>query len=198
MNKKRSGRGFLRWLIFAVVVTALVSTTTLSRYMTTVTGKATATVASVDMTAGNLARMGFDIGGLKPGDSTTYTFNVCNFNGAKASDVTLDYQISVSSTGNLPLTYALENDIITSGTSEDPGVAATPWAVSSLTGSQNKLTTLSPGTLPHSVRATHQYTLIVSWPADKNDASYASEIDHITVTVDAQQAAPETVAPDVK
>lgn len=198
MNKKGKSRGYLRWLIFAVVVTALVSTTTLSRYMTTVTGKATATVASVDMTAGDRSRMGFDIGGLKPGDSTTYAFNVCNFNGAKASDVTLDYQISVSSTGNLPLTFALKNDTIASGTSEDLGVAATPWTVSGLTGNQNKLTTLSPGTLPHSVRVTHRYTLIVSWPADKNDASYANEIDHITVTVDAQQAAPETVEADMK
>lgn len=189
MSEKRKNRGWVRWLVFAVVVTALVSTTTLSRYMTTITGHATATVASVDMNvAENEARtMSFDITGLKPGGQMTYTFNICNFSRNKASEVALDYLIHVTSTGNLPLTFALESTAANPEGSKMAGALELPSGTT-------VWTTASPGYLPHSVNTTHTYTLTVSWPTSANDAKYANEIDSITINVDAQQAMPETVS----
>lgn len=189
MSEKSNKRGLVRWLVFAVVVTALISTTTLSRYMTTITGHATATVASVDMNVAESAArmMSFDISGLKPGGQMTYTFNICNFSGNKASEVTMDYLIRILSTGNLPLSFSLE---AAGADTEDSKMAG----ALQMSSGESGWITASAGRLPHSVKTTHMYTLTVTWPSEANDAKYANEIDSITIHVDAQQSVPETVS----
>ena len=166
-NKKRRVP-WITWLAFAVVVSALVSTTTLSRYISTVSGTGTARIASVEMDGS----LDIDVTGLSPGSSKEVTFTVTNYKDGAVSEVSQTYAISVESTGNLPLTFALS-------TADSP---ATGHALTS--GGNN---TWTGGLLPHTVQTTHTYTLTVKWNQSYNDPKYADEIDAVRLLVNAQQ-----------
>lgn len=162
------------WLVYAIVVAALVSTTTLSRYMTTVTGTGTASVASVALGG----TFNIDVSNMIPGMSKGVSFNVTNEKDGAVSDVVQDYTIIVTTTGNLPLSFTLTT-------------AATPSTDYALTLVQDGNTyTWSGGRLPHTTETTHSYTLTAVWPANATDPKYAREVDAVTLTVNAQQAQP--------
>ncbi|MBC8571214.1 hypothetical protein [Zongyangia hominis] len=163
----------IRWLLFLVLIVALASTVTLSRYMTSVSGTGTASISTVDMKATSL---NFSSGELKPGGSKTFSFDVVNFTGTNVSDVTQDYTVTVTTSGNLPLHFDLSG----------AGAAGDGYALLKDAGSS----TWSGGLLPHTAATTHSYTLTVTWPQENNAAALADEIDLITVTVRAEQATP--------
>lgn len=168
-KRKRSRR--LAWLIYAVVVTALISATTLSRYMTTVTGTGTAAVAHVALGGSHT----IDVSGMQPGETRTVSFSVTNAKDGVISDVAQDYTVSVATTGNLPLTFALAtgNGDTNANHALTQGDTANSW---------------SGGSLPPTTSTTHNYTLTVTWPGSENDPKYAREVDAVTLTVDAVQA----------
>ena len=174
---------WVRWLVLAVIVTALISGVTLARYQTTVTGTGTATVALPVADAGTLT---FSSGELKPGGSSTFTFAVTNFTGSEAnpqvSEVSQDYIVTVGSTENLPLAFTLSSAAVSPTTGGGNGVS----------GLGTSPTTT--GSLPHTTAATHTYTLTATWPADKNEAALADEVDLITVTVTATQTTPQATS----
>lgn len=167
-KESREKPHIVTWLLFAVILTLLISSTTLSRYLTTVSGAGTATVAAVAMEKGEVS---FDTANLKPGGTAAYTFAVTNRREGRVSDVAQSYSVTVTATGNLPLAYSLEP------------LDSTP-ALSKIAGEL----VWTGGSLPHTKATTHTYSLTVSWPADRKSAALADEIDLITVTVDAQQA----------
>lgn len=181
-RKKRSH--WTVWLVYAVIVAALVSTTTLSRYITTVSGSGTATIATVDMKGHYTGQdvENIDVSGMTPGTTKTTTFTVVNFNGANISQVALSYTIEINTTGNLPLTYTLQ---CTNTGGSGTGIYITPATV---------LTPGSPstvGTLPHSTQTTHTYTLTVTWPSGENDPKYADEVDAVELIVRSEQIIPQ-------
>ncbi|NLW70209.1 MAG: hypothetical protein GX061_03920 [Eubacteriaceae bacterium] len=176
---KKNGRPLGLWLVYALALTALVSTTTLSRYLAQVTGSGTATIAAVGMETPSLT---FGVGDLAPGGSATYSFNVTNFEGTKTSEVTLEYTVTVETTGNLPLTFSLQctgTGNKGTGIGADPPVTLTPGTASS-----------SIGTLPAGINTTHSYTLTATWPSASDAPKYADEADAIRVKVNAIQAEP--------
>lgn len=122
---------------------------------------------------------------LKPGNTKTITFAVNNYKEAgKISEVSQDYSITVTTTGNLPLQYELSLEDETQKDSVITGNYV-KWE----TPSQESFSTIwNGGYLPHSVEEEHTYVLAVTWPGDENQDSYADEIDLITLTVDAKQA----------
>ena len=168
-DKKRK-TPWITWLAFAVLVSALISTTTLSRYISTVSGGGTANIASVEI-SGSLE---IDVSGLSPGMSKVVTFTVVNSENEAVSDVAQAYVISIESTGNLPLTFSLDT-----ADASDAGHALTSGASNTWTG----------GSLPHSTPTQHTYELTVLWDSGENSPKYADEIDAIKLTVNAQQQA---------
>lgn len=164
----------IRWLLYLLLIAALASTVTLSRYLTTVTGEGTAAVAAVALD-GSIT---IDVSGLTPGGSKTVTFSVTNTKNDTTSDVTQDYSITVNTTGNLPLTFALQ--------CTDTGSPASGIGIN--TSSATTGTIWTGGVLPHTNLTTHTYTLTVSWDSKYSDPKYAKEIDAVTLTVNAQQA----------
>lgn len=169
-GRKRKESRRLAWLIYAVVVTALMSATTLSRYMTTVTGTGTAAVARVVLDG----TLPIDVSGMQPDTTRSVSFSVTNTKNNVTSDVKQNYTVSIATTGNLPLTFALAPS---SGTGE--GYALTQRGTEYF---------WSGGSLPHTTPTTHFYTLTITWPSRENDPKYAREVDAVTLTVDAVQA----------
>lgn len=176
MKTKWKQHPWLLWATYICLILMLVTSVTLARYTTIVTGNGIATVAAVDV---NISEFTFGNVKLSPGATETLTFNVTNFTGGEINDVNLDYTVTVSGTGNLPLTFALTGTA--SGTTGHIGSAAT-----TVNGN-----VWSGGTFEHTYQTTHTYTLTVTWTQNAGDdaAAYADEIDAITVTVNAVQSA---------
>ena len=103
-----------------------------------------------------------------------------NFRETSVSEVTQEYSVTVTTTGNLPLVF----ELAPSKTGAEGGTyAETPSGTS-------PTFTWKGGSLPYGVRTTHTYTLMVTLPSGQA-AGYADEIDLVTLTIDAQQAKPE-------
>ncbi len=183
MAKERSNKSrLLMWVTYGVIVTALVGTTTLSRYMTTVSGTGSATVASVYVDT----TLAVDLSGLENGTPVTVNFDIVNYTGTKASDVTMGYQVEVITTGNLPVIYSLaprsEADATVLGTMID-----------NTFGNDGAYTggTLTGGVLPHSECETHEYTLTATWDTNAKDADYADEVDAVKIVITSSQITEE-------
>ncbi len=163
----------IMWLTYAVLVTALVSTATLSRYMTSISATDSVTVASVAMESAGIASLDVDLSDISLGTSKYFSFDVVNFTDSRASEVTQDYYIEILTTGNLPITYTLTT------VDEDTSSHA-------LTSANGGLM-WTGGVLEHSVDSTHSYTLTISWPAEEIDYSYMDEVDAVKIVVHSQQ-----------
>lgn len=167
------GRAKPRWipyLVYGIIVAMLVSTVTLSRYMSTVSGTGAVSVASVALDGS----IPIDVKNMVPGEGRTVTFSVTNEKDGQISDVAQSYTVTVSTTGNLPLHFTLS-------------AAASPSTGYALTRI-GQTDVWTGGALPHTTDTTHTYTLTVTWPANETDPKYAREVDAVTLTVDAQQA----------
>ncbi len=168
------------YLLYLGLVSSLILSVTLARYTTTASGAGTATVAAM---AGGSSLVGEPIRMLLDdmypgGEAKALKFQVVNYSGEAISEVAIDYEITVTTTGNLPLRFTLSSDPL-----EDtvPGGAI-------LTGGRAQ--TLAGGSFPLTEgkrEQTHTYMLIAEWPAEENDAGYADEIDLVTITVESRQ-----------
>lgn len=177
MKKHLTKWRVLAYLLILSSAGLLIIGPTYAKYVSEVDGKGSGSVAAwgSDFTETN----SIDLSQLKPGKEIKYQFNVTNVKDGKTSEVSQEYSIILNTTGNLPLTYTL-----TANTSSSSGSYVNVGELKI----ENGICTLTGGTLPHTESTTHDYTLTISWPADKNDASYADEIDLVTLTVNAQQA----------
>jgi len=171
------------YLLYLGLVTSLILSVTLAKYASSASGTGTATVAAMaGSVEGKPISMLLD--NLRPGgEARTLDFQVVNYSGDAISEVALDYEIKVETTGNLPLTFALsadgtENVVQTGPVLQDSTVGENGTAEQVLSGGAFPLT---------GEKQAHAYTLTVTWPEEKNDAGYADEIDLVTVTVTARQ-----------
>ncbi len=173
------------YLLYLGLVTSLILSVTLARYVSTAGGTGTAAVAAmsaaVDGSALTAKPIDMTLAGLRPGgEARTLDFQVVNYTGDTISEVALDYEITVKTTGNLPLTYTLTAE------GGDQLVQTGPVLADLASGAAEQ--TLSGGAFPLTgERQVHTYHLEVTWPREKGSAQYADEIDLVTITVTAWQ-----------
>ncbi len=157
---------------------------TYARYAARVDGRA---VASAAVWGADSSKIDIDVSKLSPGGTVSYEFQVTNTKDGKTSEVGQDYSITVETTGNLPLVFALSSNgdhgsgsFVSTSAPEGDGLAFTEGK-----------STAEGGFLPHSAKTVHTYTLTVTWPSGgKIESVYADEIDLVTVTVEAVQTRP--------
>ena len=186
MKKHETAGRIVRSLLCLSLVAAAVLGIAYARYLQEVQGRASASVAAValDM-AGSSGTLDVtaQLSGMRPGDARTVEFAVTNAKDGTVSEVDLTYAVSLATSGNLPLTYALDPKSGSGDTANYARAAAGADLV--WTG----------GLLPFGpsgVGVTHTYELSVTWPAGQAAERFADEIDQVTLTVDAQQAEPQT------
>ena len=172
------------YLLYLSVACTLVCGVTFARYSTVVTGAGAARVAAVEMNMNTTLDLSGQLQGLAPGGEKTVSFEVTNFQGDLVSDVDQAYSITVATTGNLPLSFALSH--------EDAAGAQGSYAKSAPLTAPPFV--WEGGALPHAGAVTHTYVLTVSWPGDQAAGRYADEIDLVTLRVDAKQAEPHDAA----
>lgn len=183
MKKQLTAGRIVCYLFCLSLVCAVVFGVSYARYMTTVNGTATATVAAVSDKITNMDRK-IDVSDMEPGESKTVDFNVVNFSNNQVSEVGQDYTVTVKTSGNLPFAFTLAS---AGGTSE---AGTKNFAGNLVKKDDNVWESISSGNLPASVRTTHSYTLTVSWPKGEGKPDYADEIDTVTLIIDAKQTMP--------
>lgn len=183
MKKHLSKSRILGYLFLAAIVSMGVLSLSYARYTSQINGEADALVAVWGSESS--IPLDIDVSGLVPGGSKEFTFAVKNGKDGQISQVGQLYSVLVETTGNLPLTFEL---IPVSSEPFGSGIMITgqPFSLTDGKGAADG------GSLPISKSIiTHTYTLKVSWPELSDGAEYADEIDMVTLTVNAQQEAPE-------
>ena len=118
--------------------------------------------------------------GLKPGDSRTYTLTVANYNGQTISEVAVDYNLEIITTGNLPLEYQISKK-------ENNSQSTNIGSYTETYENKSKILKTDDMYFEAEIAASAEYTIQVNWPEDKKNASYAGIPDDITVNINVQQ-----------
>ena len=186
MKKHLTAGRIALYLLYLGLTTSLIVSVTYSRYAQEIKGQGVAQVAAValDLTDDNGAQLDLTekLKGLHPGEQKELVFAVTNKEGDTVSEVAQEYAITISTTGNLPLTYTLAPN--NTDTSEGTYVTGSTF----LAGTSPCWT---GGRLPYSQDGvTHTYTLTIHWPESENITWYMNEIDAVSLTVNAKQAQP--------
>lgn len=197
MKKHLTTQRIVGYLIYLLLACSLVFGVTYARYVTSVSGTATAKTASMEMNMNTQMDLSGLLKGLKPGGKKEIKFEVRNFEAPpsaggdnKISEVGQEYSVTVKTTGNLPLTYTLDPDTA-SGKVDGTYVGAAPESVGASLNPAKEWVWRG-GVLPYSASGTsHAYILTVAWPEGQADSAYKDEIDLVTLTVDAMQVQPE-------
>lgn len=181
-GRKRRKPHWTVWLVYAVIVTAIVSTGTLSRYITSIIGSGSAAIAVVDM-GGEIEgeKVNIDVSGMYPGAEKVTAFSIKNSDETDISQAGLSYSIEIKTTGNLPLIYELQ---CTNTQGRGTGINTT----------KAELVNNNPtagGVLPQGESTTHTYALTVRWPSGENDPKNADEVDAVELIVHSEQIMPQ-------
>lgn len=108
---------------------------------------------------------------IDPLNSLDINFNVKNFENSSTTDVQLEYYLSFSNTGSVPLTYSLKNNSSNENVPLD---------------SNNKTTVAT--SIPTS-QTTHPYTLTLTWDSTGDKSiSLANITDTLIITADVKQS----------
>lgn len=177
MKNNISGFRITGYLLLLIAATLMILSFSYAKYTKKVNGTASAVVALWGSTS---STQSIDISGLRPGSEKEITMVIKNTKDDKVSEVTQDYSITLKTTGNLPLQYAIQ------GKSDSAGKGSMINNVDNLTFTNGNIT-LQGGSLPHTDSVKHTYTIKVKWPDEKKEAVLADEIDMLTLIVDAKQ-----------
>ncbi len=120
---------------------------------------------------------------MKPGDEKSYTFTVSNTDGTNRSEVTLDYEVLIRTTTNLPLEYELYE--VVSGSDTDAVLSSN--IVADDDGTYFKEIKTSSETFDYSSDQTKLYKLKVKYPAAQKDHKYQGFCESIEINILSKQ-----------
>lgn len=184
---KHTRRTFkLRHLLYLVLVTSVISSTTLARYATKGIVGAEAKIAAFVSNTTFMHELG-TLEDLAPGDTEKIYFTVTNKDGSTICDVPIDYEVQIVTTGNLPLNFSLSGKVSDDGVTDESLTKLVELGALD----QTKEYRATGGKFPSGRygAASHTYTLTVSWPQDKTAEAYSDEIDRLAVKIKTVQSA---------
>lgn len=117
-----------------------------------------------------------------------YKFSVSNYNDTKQSDVDIEYNITLRTTTNLPLTYELyRNELYDAPTATN--IIETLTAKQDADGAwYNVAPTKEKYTFLYTEKKTDIYTLVINFPKEyQQDETYADSIENIIVELSSKQ-----------
>lgn len=191
MNDKKKLRKIIiiLLLIVGIVVAFVKIKDTLARYASKVSAEKKVDVAFylMDNSFKDDAKLILD--DILPSETAyEYTFTVSNSNGVKISETTMEYDVIITATTNLPLTYTIEKDGEACSTQEtiiqdDYG---TYYKQISILSDDNDLV------FEHSTESTNEFVIKVLFPKSYSTASeYADLIENVRLEVSGRQVIDE-------
>jgi len=167
------------WSAFLLLVIDLLSSS-FSRYSGDISTDAQVEVAYYVFKEGSISS-NLKLTEFAPGQSYTYTFTVANYEGTKRTEATLDYNIQVRTTTNLPLTYKIYKQGTTTDLVDD---------IENRTdddGTYFKYITTADETFGHTQNELETYELVIEYPSTSKSAEYESTIEFVEITINSKQ-----------
>ncbi len=174
-------------IVLGIVVFALTYiTSTLSKYNSVGTSQASVDIAYYLVDETSISNS-LKVGGIIPrNEPYTYTITVSNNDGVKRTDVTLEYDLIIKTTTNLPLEYSVylnENYDDTDATN----IIKTSVDEADSDGTYFKTITLPTKELSYKKDETDTYQLAIVFPARYNSSEYQNILEYIEVSINARQ-----------
>lgn len=186
-NKKRSII-IIKLLInlFTLILIAILINRTLSRYEVASTAQAEIQAAFY-LLADDYKSMTVKLDTLEPRNQEyTYTFSVGNNDTEKRTETSLEYDLKIITTTNLPLEYELymvkEGEVAT-GTNIITNDEIAPDEY----GTYFRTLSTPTETFGHRTNETNVYTLVVRFPEQYKQTQYQDIIESIEIKVDSKQ-----------
>ncbi len=121
----------------------------------------------------------------------TYNFRISNTNGTKRTETDLQYDLSIRTTTNLPLTYELYmNESYTDNNAEN--IITDEDVVQDDDGTYFNVLSTDRKYFYHTYNETNQYQLVVYFPSTNIDELYQDIVESIEITVDSKQIINQT------
>ena len=161
---------------------------TFSSYQTIVTGDINSNIAFY-LTKADYQVQQIFLSSLTPREAPyVYNFSVANRDGNKTSDVDIEYVLKVVATTNLPLRFKLYmNDNYTDNNATDLVTNENTTIEYDEYNTIFKTITLSKENLLYSTPKTNNYTLLIYYDSNNNDAKYQDTIESIRIVTDSRQ-----------
>lgn len=173
MTRSKLKKPPLRYIVYLLLLTMLVTNISLARYKTTIAGSGSVSVARpvVTLIAGQPTLNGSNISlnsalqGLKPGDTLIYPFSVRNYdNENKLTQVKMQYRVNVQlepPAANLPFEYNLTcNQLVYNNESRIFGFSAP---------------------------TKDEFILTITWPAAKIEEAYMGKNQEVKIKLESEQ-----------
>lgn len=187
---------FLKYnrLTIAIIILALllfIIPITYSRFQTTTTPNVNIETAFY-LIDSNYETTTIKLDNLVPSDNPhTYNFTVANNDGTKRAETDIEYIINITTTTNLPLTYALyKNQQYTDNGSSNVIVSDT--TESDENGTYFKKMITEPITFSHQKDESNFYQLTIVFPKEYDDFEYQGIIEGIFITIESKQIIEES------
>ena len=135
--------------------------------------------------------MTINLASLLPQDNAyTFEFSIGNQAGEEIADVDIEYELTLRTTTNLPLTYELYmNEIYTEA--DATNIIKENKVVQDEDGTYFRTITTEKETLLYTQGETNIYQLVVYFPANYNHEQYQDIIELLEINVNAQQITDE-------
>ena len=173
-------------LLSLILIVILISRT-LSKYETSATAQANIQAAFY-LLSDDYKSMNIKLGMLEPrAEEYSYTFSVSNNDNAKRTETSLEYDLKIITTTNLPLIYELymvkDGDNTTGRVNAITNEEVSPDEY----GTYFRTISTSTETFGHQKNETNIYTLVVHFPEEYRQIQYQDIIESIEIKVDSRQ-----------
>ncbi len=187
INKRRfKSIVFGSLLVMILLLTVFLTPTTLSKYSTTTNSNAETQIAFY------LLKTTYQTNTVLLDEITprnepyTYSFSVSNTNGTKRTETNLEYDLSIKTTTNLPLSYKLYlNSVYTDANAED--AITDSDVIQDDDGTYFNIFSTDTKYFTHSYNETNNYQLVVYFPSTYVDEMYQDIIELIEIRIDSKQ-----------
>lgn len=112
-------------------------------------------------------------------DKYIYEFTIGNQDGIETAEIDLEYELTLRTTTNLPLTFELYKN--------ETNVIKENNIITDEYGTYFRIITTEKEFLPYTQGTTNLYQLVVQFPANYNQEKYQDIIELLEITVNAQQ-----------
>lgn len=176
-------------MIYILLVCTLPISVTFSKYRISSSGTDTVTVATIyaDVHDDEGAILKLDLSDLAISQEKSIDFNIVNYTTWITSDVTLEYEVQLVTTGNLPLTYTLTARSEEFGSTDSNTSSCNQGTmIHEYTFSETDIVATG-GEMKYGENTEHQYTLNISWDDTATDVLWTNEVDAVQVRIVASQ-----------
>lgn len=184
-NKKVRLYTKLILLILCLLIVIRIITLVIAKYESNATSNAKVDIALYLLNE-DYKTMNLNLAEILPqNNSYFYTFLVGNTDGKKVAEVNLNYDLTITTTTNLPIKYELYIDENSQGTNMN--AIKSNVVEKDEYGTYFRKITTETQRLDYTKAKTNTYTLVLNFPAKYNTEEYQDIIDNIEIAVKSEQ-----------